>query len=253
MHRFYLAPGQCGQCPLRLSEREANHASRVLRVRPHECVVVLNGVGDEFICEVQHITRRAVALNVVRQRAVAAPPCRLTLLQAIPKGPAMETIIQKATELGVSRIVPILSERGVVRPKANELAAKAAKWGAVAIEAIKQCGSAWLPRVEIPIPLRDFVARNEAFDLALIASLEADAVHLRQHLESFVRRERRPPASACVWVGPEGDFTPVEIGAVRSSGALPITLGPLLLRSETAATCCLAVINHELRAPPPVR
>src|SRR6185436_16411700 len=173
----------------------------------------------------------------------------ITLLQAVPKGKILEVIIQKATELGVSRIVPLLTERVTTRLDAEDDAHKAEKWQGIAIEAVKQCGSAWLPKVEAPITPADFLARSEKFELPLIASLQPGSRHPREYFRQFEKEHGHRPASVCIWVGPEGDFTPAEVRAVESSGAKPVTLGPLVLRSETAATYCLSILNYELRSP----
>jgi 16S rRNA (uracil1498-N3)-methyltransferase len=249
MHRFYLPPAECQQQPLTLSEREAHHALHVLRIQPGERVAVLNGVGEELLCEVQEAGRRAVTLRVVQTHTLGRLPYSVTLLQALTKGRTMEMIVQKATELGTHRIVPILSARSVAQIEADDAANKMDKWEATAIEAIKQSGCAWLPRVEPPQTPQAFLARGDKFDLSLIASLQRDTRHPREHFESFLAESKRRPASVCIWVGPEGDFTPAEFNAIRVSGALPITLGRLVLRSETAAIYCLSIINYELQAP----
>ena len=232
-----------------MSEREAHHAINVLRIRPRERVVVLNGAGDEFLCEVAEANRGIVALAVVQKHEIRPLPYQVTLVQAVPKGKTMELIVQKATELGVHRIVPILSERTIAHLDPDNTADRIEKWKATAIEAIKQCGSAWLPRIELPLKPQAFLGRNERHEFSLIASLQGDARHPREHFQTFAAEHGRPPTSVCVWIGPEGDFTPAEVNAVRAAGALPITLGQLVLRSETAATYCLAVINYELQAP----
>jgi len=249
MHRFYLPPAECQQQPLTLSEREAHHALNVLRIRPGERVAVLNGAGVEMLCEVQEAGRRAVTLKVVQTHTLARRPYAVTLLQALTKGRTMELIVQKATEIGAHRIVPILSARSVAQIEADDAANRIDKWKATAVEAIKQCGCPWLPSVEPPQTPQAFLARDDKFELSLIASLQGDALHPGAHFQSFLAECRRRPASVCVWVGPEGDFTPAEINAIRSSGARPITLGPLVLRSETAAIYCLSIINYELQSP----
>src|SRR6266446_1680321 len=118
-------------------------------------------------------------------------PWQITLLQAVPKGKLFESIIQKATELGACRIVPLLSERVVTR--LGEKAEKAGKWQSVAVEAIKQCGSAWLPQVEAPVTPEQFLARKEQFDLPLIGSLQPDAQHPRQYFTNFQKQRGSPP------------------------------------------------------------
>jgi 16S rRNA (uracil1498-N3)-methyltransferase len=249
MHRFFLSPAECRKQPLNLSATEAHHAVTVLRIRERERVVVLDGAGDEFLCEVQQADRRQVTLKVLQKHAVPPLPYQVTLAQAVIKGKSMEGIIQKATELGAHRIIPILSERTVARVGADAAGGKVEKWEATAVEAIKQCGSAWLPRIEPPLTPQAFLARNEKFDLLLIASLQGDARHPREHFDSFLVEHRRLPASVCVWVGPEGDFTPAESNMIRCGGALPVTLGQLVLRSDTAAIYCLSAINYELQSP----
>ncbi len=251
MHRFYLSPEQCGGSLLVLTGREAHHACRVLRVRPGEQVTILNGAGDEFLCDVQECRGAELSCSVVERHAIAAPSCRTTLVQALPKGKLIETIIQKATELGVWRIVPLLTERVVVRIGVREAPARQAQWKQVAIEAIKQSGSAWLPVVEAPMSLEQFLGRKEAFDLQLVGSLQPEARHPREYLRDLAIATGAQARSVAVWIGPEGDFTPAELNKIRAAGALPITLGRLVLRTDTAATYCLSIINYELQSTAP--
>ena len=248
MHRFYLSPAEAKARPLTLAGREAHHALRVLRLRRGDEVTVLDGAGNEFRCAVDNFDRDKVQLTIVETTTVAAPPCPITLLQAVPKGKIIESIIQKATELGVARIVPLLTERVVMDVDEKRAARKGEKWQQVAIEAIKQCGAAWLPRVEAPVTPNEFLARAEKFELPIIASLQPGAQHPRKHFEKFEAEHGRKPQSACVWIGPEGDFTADEVAGIIAAGALPITLGKLVLRVETATTYCLSLLNYEVSA-----
>jgi 16S rRNA (uracil1498-N3)-methyltransferase len=249
MHRFFLPPEQCQGTSLCLTGEEAHHARHVVRVRLGERVAVVDGAGHELLCELEGYNHDQARFTVVEKCFHPAPPSPVTLLQAVPKGKLMEAIIQKATELGAFRIVPLLSERVVARLDVREGVRKAEKWRLVAREAIKQCGSAWLPTVDLPMTPNQFLARAEGFDLALIASLESGSRPARECFRSFEVERRQRPRSVCVWVGPEGDFTPAEMEAIKSHGALPITLGRLVLRTETAAIYCLSIINHELQSP----
>jgi 16S rRNA (uracil1498-N3)-methyltransferase len=249
MHRFFLPPEHCRESSFCLTGDEAHHARHVVRVRPGERVAVLDGAGHEFLCEAQGYDRDEVRLTVIEKRFQPAPSSSITLLQAVPKGKLMEVIIQKATELGAFRIVPLLSERVVARLDDREGARKAGKWRLVAREALKQCGSAWAPTVDLPLTPNQFLARQESFELALIASLESGSRSAREYFRAFEAERRRMPRSVCVWVGPEGDFTPAETEAIKAHGALPITLGRLVLRVETAAIYCLSILNHELQPP----
>jgi 16S rRNA (uracil1498-N3)-methyltransferase len=220
----------------------------VLRIRDGERVVVLDGVGQHLSCDVTAHHRDSISLAVRERITLPSPSCAITLLQAIPKGKIIESIIQKATELGVVRVVPILSERVVMQLDSDSAEAKAGKWQQIAIEAIKQCGSAWLPQVEAPVTPHEFLKRQEPFDLLLVGCLESGSRHPRVWFEEFMARHQRLPGSIGIWVGPEGDFSGDEYAAIQKGGALPITLGPLVLRVETAATYCLSVLNYELTA-----
>jgi 16S rRNA (uracil1498-N3)-methyltransferase len=250
MHRFHLPPEQCKGATLSLAAPEAHHALHVLRVRRDEQITVLDGAGAELLCEVVDCSRDQVRVTVVRRNFIPRRPYRITLLQAVPKGKIIESIIQKATELGVDRIVPLLSERITLRLEGENAAHKTEKWRLVAVEAIKQSGSAWLPRVEPPITPGEFLARREKFDLPLIASLQPGSRHAREYFRAFENEKARRAESACAWVGPEGDFTPAETAEIVSAGAFPINLGPLVLRSETAAVYCLSILNYELQSAP---
>jgi 16S rRNA (uracil1498-N3)-methyltransferase len=250
VHRFHIPPSECKSGSLMLTGREAHHALHVLRIRRGERVTVLDGAGAELICEVQNFDRDKLQLAVVEKKSVPPPPCPITLLQAVPKGKIIESIIQKATELGAARIVPLLSEHVATHLDRKDAARKADKWQQVAIEAIKQCGAAWLPKVEPPVTPKEFLARGEKFELPLIASLQPGSRHGREFFREFQTKHGRLPKSACVWVGPEGDFTPDEVAAAEAAGARPITLGRLVLRVETAATYCLSILNYELQSPP---
>jgi 16S rRNA (uracil1498-N3)-methyltransferase len=242
MRRFHLPPEQCRVEPLVLSGGEAHHAADVLRVKPGEEVSVLDGAGGEWFCRVSAVSRKKVALEAHSFVSEPPPSWRVTLVQAIPKGKLFEAIIQKATELGVWRIVPLLSERVAASFDGEAAGRKAERWGQIALEAIKQCGQRWLPRVEPPVTPAAWLARREKFDLTLVASLQADSRFPGACFPAGAPR----PKTVCVWIGPEGDFTAGEMEAIQAAGAQPVTLGPLVLRSETAALCALCIINYEM-------
>ena len=248
MHRFYLPPAECHGEHLTLAGPEAHHALRVLRVREGEEVTELDGAGTGLRCEITGRTRDTLALRVRDRNSAAPRPCAITLLVGVPKGKIIESIIQKATELGVASIVPLLSERVITQLDADGSEAKAEKWRHIALEAIKQCGSPWLPRVEPPMTPVAFLSRPEKFDLALVGCLEPGSRHPRVWFEEFMAAHQQRPARVAVWIGPEGDFTAAEYAAIQKSGARPITLGPLVLRVETAASYGLSVVNYELSA-----
>jgi len=249
MHRFHLPPEQCRGATLALTGGEAHHAARVLRLQTGERVTVLDGAGGEFLCEVSAVDKREVQLTVQDRKIHPRPPCQFTLLQAIPKGKIIESIIEKATELGAHRIVPLLTERVMTRLDKTEAAEKGAKWQQVAVEAIKQCGAAWLPKVEAPLTPKEFLARGERFDLSLVGALQGDAQRPREILGAFEKQNGSYPRSVAIWIGPEGDLTLDELNLIKGAGAKPITLGSLVLRVETAAIYCLSFLNYEIQSP----
>jgi 16S rRNA (uracil1498-N3)-methyltransferase len=247
MHRFYLPPEHCAGAALRLHGREAHHALRVLRVKYGELVAVLDGIGTEFLCTVENCARDAVTLSVSLKHFTPSPPCPVTLLVAVPKGKIIEDIVQKSVELGAHRIVPLLTERVATHLNAEAAAGKRDKWQQVAVEAVKQCGALWLPKIETPVTIEQFLARPERFDFSLVGSLQTERRQPRECFEEFQARHGRRPQSAAVWIGPEGDFTLEELQAIQNSGAQPISLGKLVLRVETAAIYCLSILNYELQ------
>ncbi|MGO8764837.1 MAG: RsmE family RNA methyltransferase [Limisphaerales bacterium] len=245
-HRFYIAPEHCKGNVVRLDGREAHHALRVLRLKRGNSAFVLDGAGAEFLCVVEEGGRGSLSLRVMGKNFLPRPACALTLLVGIPKGKIIEDIIQKSVELGARKIVPVLADRVVTHLDGESAEHKRDKWRQVAIEAIKQCGAVWLPEVEAPVTLPDFLARKETFDLQLVGSLQKERRHPAEIIRDFEKSRGHPPKSAAVWIGPEGDFTPAELEMIQKAGAQPITLGNLTLRVETAAIYCLSILNYEL-------
>src|SRR6266699_2687838 len=280
MHRFYISPENWSPDALALSGSEAHHARDVLRMKRRDKLVLFNGRGREITAEIVDLG------DEIRLRKLheAEPPplrCRIVLGQAIPKGKNMELIVQKAVEIGAAEIAPIISDRIVVQVDSESAAQKQAKWQQIAIEAAKQCGQNWLPRIHTPRKLAEFFDVVEAepsligsrtgmlraespmsqplprtfsglqkdiirFDLRLIGSLQPDAQHLKKILADYSSEHQQRPQSVLMLIGPEGDFTPAELALARRHECQPITLGPIILRVETAAIYCLSVLSYEL-------
>ena len=243
MHRFFIAPEHWNLDALALDESETHHAVDVLRMSAGDKAVVFNGRGAEATVEITAIARKSVTLRKIVSGKSTPIGCEITLAQAVPKGKNMDLIVQKAVELGAAAITPLISERTVIHVEEDDASRKQQKWQAVAIEAAKQCGQNWLPKVEAPRSLKDFFSRAPKYDLMLIASLQPDALHLKKLLEEYGGKK---PKTVLILVGPEGDFTPAEIGLAKSHGCRPITLGPIVLRTETAAIYCLSILGYEL-------
>ncbi|HEU5071769.1 MAG TPA: RsmE family RNA methyltransferase [Verrucomicrobiae bacterium] len=253
MRRFFVPPEQSRGEVFDLPEREARHATQVLRLQPGDTLEVLDGCGGVLRCAVETATKRSVRVRV-RQRDYRPPlACAITLVQAIPKGPAFETIVQKATELGAARVIPLLSERVVAHFAAKDAPAKVDKWRQIAVESIKQCGSPWLPEITPPVSFAELLKSPPARDVSVVCALPESRRSLRAVAENYRRERHREPGSAALWIGPEGDFTPAEYAAIEKTGALPISLGPLVLRADTAAIACLALANQEWQTPASAR
>jgi 16S rRNA (uracil1498-N3)-methyltransferase len=254
VHRFYLSPNEWQAGALALTGAEAHHARHVLRLQRGDRAALFDGRGREVTAEITRVDSAAVQLRALHESITPPLRCRISLAQAIPKAKNMDLIVQKAVEIGAAEIFPLLSARTVVQLNAETAAQKQAKWQTAAIEAAKQCGQNWLPQVHTPSTPNDFFAAAPAFDLRLIGSLQPGAMHLKKILADYEhdreeeRGMKRParPVSVLMVIGPEGDFTPAEIALARTNGCKPLTLGPIILRVETAAIYCLSILSYEL-------
>ena len=248
MHRFYLPPTECQGPEILLSPRESHHAAQVLRLRAKDEAIVLDGAGRQLKCVVRGVSKKEVILSVLEENKTPRPACSMTFVQGLPKGKTMDGIVQKATELGVARIVPLLSERAVPHLEGERLEEKQTKWQQTAIEAIKQCGQPWLPEVTLPQTLPVALETTAQSELQLVGSLQAGSRHPRDCFNQFRSHHHRKPQDICLWVGPEGDFSTPELEQLHAANVLPIAFGPLVLRSDTAALYGLSVLNYELQS-----
>src|SRR6266513_104529 len=256
MHRFFISPENWDLGALTLAGSEAHHARDVLRMRVGEKLVLFNGRGHEITAKIVHLAIDEIGLKKLHEAETPPLQCRIILGQAIPKGKNMELIVQKAVEIGAVEIAPIISDRTVVQVDSESAAQKQAKWQQIAVEAAKQCGQNWLPRVYAPRKLAEFFDAVEAgvspaeppvsqptsalggplqqdivrFDLRLIGSLQPDAQHLKKILADYLSEHQHRPETVLMLIGPEGDFPPAELALARRHGCQPITLGPIILR-----------------------
>src|SRR6266576_4145655 len=228
MHRFYISPENWNQGTIALTGAESHHARDVLRIRPGEKLVLFNGRGREMTAEVVDLSGNKIGLRKLHEAETPPLRCRIVLGQAIPKGKNMELIVQKAVEIGAVEIAPIISDRTVVQVDSESAAQKQAKWQQIAVEAAKQCGQNWLPRVYAPRKLAEFFDAVEAgvspaeppvsqptsalggplqkdiarFDLRLIGSLQPDAQHLKKILADYLSEHQHRPETVLMLIGP---------------------------------------------------
>jgi 16S rRNA (uracil1498-N3)-methyltransferase len=228
-----------------LDAEQSHHCAQVMRQTVGDLFAVFDGHGTEAKARITEIARDEVRFTVLAKAASPRPVHPVWLAQALTKAKSMDLIIEKATELGVSELAPLQSEHSVAQVDDEKAEAKVEKWRKLTVEAAKQCGQNWLPVVHPPQAPKDFVAALPRGAVKLIASLQPEArplkTVLREHLASL-----KPGTPVVVMIGPEGDFTPSEIGQARSAGFLPVSLGKIILRAETAAFFVLSSIAYEL-------
>ncbi len=237
MSRFHL-PATAWSSGM-LEGAEARHLAQVMRIPAGGRVTVFDGAGRVAPARVLSVSRDRVALEIGEVKRTPLLQPTLTLAQAIPKGKNMDLIVQKAVELGVARIQPLVTRHTVVKPADH----KTEKWRRTALEACKQCGQNHLPEVAEPRLLEDWLAEaGQAPEngLRIIASLAPGARLLRE-----VLRAHPAPAEATLLIGPEGDFSAAETTAALAAGFLPTSLGEIILRVETAALFCLSALRCE--------
>lgn len=245
--RAFCTPAALEPTELTLSPDESHHLIAVNRARAGDTVVAFDGRGTEWICDLASDRKNAAVLKVRFQQKIKPLPYEITLGQALPKGQFMDAIVRKATEIGAARVVPLESDRTQVHFDGDRSDRKIEKWQTAALEAAKQCGNAFVPEISPVQNATAFMESARGFELKLIASLQPGAKSLKTVLAAFRTSHNRPPKKVVWLIGPEGDFTPAEMSVSQSAGFEPVTLGPLVLRCETAAAYALSILSYELQ------
>ena len=245
-HRFYSPPGMVSAPTIRLSAGESHHLTRVVRLRPGDEAFVFDGVGHEFRCLVMAGNERQVELEIVEKLAdEVESPVELTLAQALAKGDKFDLIIQKATELGVRRILPLITANSDVKLTVERGDKRAERWRRISLEALKQSGGRRLVELHLPAALPEYLASFSARETnptspALLVFSERGGMSIPKALAQI----KEPRVIA--FVGPEGGWTGPEMASFESIGAAFVTLGPRILRTETAAITAVSLIQHRL-------
>jgi 16S rRNA (uracil1498-N3)-methyltransferase len=229
--RVHLPHPRTGE--LKVEGDAFHHLARVLRVKAGEALQVFDGVGKVFDAKVLSVGEATLTLELgAAHEAAGALP--VWLLQGLPKGDKFELVVQKSTELGVAAVVPVVMERSISRPKDG--VAKAERWLKIATEAARQCGRADVPEIPAPRSLDDALKGLPPDARLLVLDEEERAVRLSSALDDS--------GTPVLVVGPEGGLTRDEVGQLKAKGAKTVTLGPRILRTETAALAALSVILH---------
>lgn len=225
-----------GECALNAAQ--SHHLHGVLRLKPGDALVLFDGAGAEYGATVLRAGKRGVIVTVGERRTVSREsPLAVTLAQAIASGERMDYTIQKAVELGVAAIQPLAARRSVVRLSAERAGRRAAHWQVVSIAACEQCGRNHVPSVAAVLPFDRWLAQLPA------AGDAARRLLLTPRADTRLRDLEPPRHSVILLAGPEGGYTPEEEAAARRGGFVPVSLGPRVLRTETAAVAALAALQ----------
>lgn len=239
MPRVLVSPLAVHGRAIAINDVKARHyLTDVLRLKPGDELECFDGAGRSYATRIQSVGKGEVIAEVLRELQESEPILRVHLAQALIRPERFEWVIQKATELGVARITPLLTRRTVARPEPARLGGKLERWRRIAADAARQCGRAAVPEIEAPLALKPLLASIGGTGCLLMPTLAGANIPLREALGTA-----RSAGSAWVLIGPEGDFTPDEAAQAQRAGAVPVSLGRLTLRSETAAIAVLAVLQ----------
>ncbi len=235
VNRIYCDGPLSSGAQVALPSAGAYHVARVLRMREGAPLRVFDGTGGEFAAEITRVEGDAVTVRLGSQVQIATEsPLRITLVQGVSRGERMDWTLQKATELGVSAVVPVLTARSVVRLDAKQAERKQAHWRGIVIGACEQCGRSKVPAVSPATTLRDYFAnvRKEGMRLVLSPSAPGSLAGIASL-----------PSKVDLLIGPEGGLEDEELVAAQQAGFMPVRLGPRVLRTETAAVVALTVLQ----------
>ncbi|MFA5147940.1 MAG: RsmE family RNA methyltransferase [Candidatus Omnitrophota bacterium] len=239
MSRFFVPKGSVSGGIITVTGDELHHAKDVMRLREGDEITVFDETGKEYIGTIDKVSKVGLSAVVSKVTDILPEKCGLTLIQAIPKSSKMDMIVEKATELGVEKIIPIVTSRTVV--KISGEGNKPDRWRKIAVVAAKQCGRPTFPEITPVIDLKGSLIAAGRCGLSVMPCLYSGNKGLKDVLKG------RDIVSAAVFIGPEGDFTPEEVTLAAGSGVTPVILGREVLRSETAAIAVLSVLSYELR------
>lgn len=242
MPRFFLEGLDSSSGRAEITGEDVNHIRKVLRLQKNDEIVICDGRGTDYFSVIDDITPERVSASIIRfEKTLTEPPVSITLFQGIPKSDKMDLIIQKCVELGITEIVPVSTARTVVKLEdQKDCLKKAERWQRIALEASKQTGRGIIPRVNTPVNFNQAIKIAEAYENKIIPYEDEKTAGIGSAIKSF------GPGKIAVFIGPEGGFSGEEIDMAREYGLRPVTLGPRVLRTETAGMAVLAILMYEL-------
>jgi 16S rRNA (uracil1498-N3)-methyltransferase len=241
MDRFFADAGSWKD-GVALRGDEAHHCVRVMRKKPGDRIMVFDGEGREGVAAITAASKSEVALELLSSSDTRKPAPEIEIAVGIPKGKSFELILQKAVELGVSRIQPLMSAQGNVRFGASEGEGKREKWQRVVLEACKQCGQKHLPQVARPLGLEEYLEQLPSGGARFAGALLPGARPFRESLSGAGEPDR-----VVLLVGPEGDFSSTEYRMVEEAGFAGVSLGELILRTETAVFWMVSAVRYQFQ------
>lgn len=238
MHSFYIdKKGVVGECA-GLPKEEAKHALRVLRLGVGDEVSAMDGQGGRFLAVIDAVNGENVILKLTEELPGNEAPVEITLYQGLPKADKLDFIVQKITELGAVRLVPVKMERCVVKLDEKDARKRRERLEKIAHEATKQCKRAAMPEILEAMTWKRAVQDMQTMDLAIVPWEEARSVRIKDVLKEHPEAKR-----IGIVIGPEGGMSESEIALMQEAGVLPVTLGPRILRAETAAVAAVAMVQ----------
>jgi len=243
MNRFFVSTSDFHDEQMVLGRRQAHQIRNVLRMNKGDRIIALDNTGYEYEVVLTEIKKDRVLGQIEQKRPAAGEPqVRLTLYQSLLSRDKFELVLQKCTEVGVSRFVPVITQRSLVRGADTVTPNKLARWQRIIIEAAEQSHRGRIPELNQPVQFEQALASLGAFDCCLIASPAEQKISLRAALQ---RSNRNKPQTIALFVGPEGGFTEQEVTLAADAGAVAFSLGPRILRTETASIVAAALILYE--------
>lgn len=243
MHHFFTDPSQVREEKIYIEGSDVNHIKNVLRMKIGEQVQISDQSGKNYLCELEAFESEKVQFRILEERESENElTSRLYLFQGLPKSDKMEWIVQKAVELGVYEVIPVATQRAVVKLDEKKAAKKTARWNAIAEGAAKQSGRDVIPCVKDVMSLENALSYAADLDLVLMPYEDAEGMEKTRRVIGGIK----PGQSVGIFIGPEGGFEETEVQKAREAGAVVLTLGKRILRTETAGLTVLSILMYHL-------
>lgn len=243
MHKFFVPIDNFYNEKVIIEGDDVKHIYKVLRLEEGQEILINDLHGKEYRCKLIDVNKKEVTANIIEEVSISKEsPIEISLFQGLPKSAKMDLIVQKNTELGVSHITPIITKRVIVKTELKEYK-KLDRWNRIALEACKQCKRSLIPTIEEPLEFDDLLAKLNEFDLVLVPYENAENHGIKYVMNNI---DIKCVRSVAIIIGPEGGFEEDEIKLLRENGSYVITLGPRILRTETAGFTAVSLISYEL-------